>query len=62
MREVLVEQVSLTRSDLIKETAKKFGYTRLSSGIEACIDYVVNEAMEQETMTQLENGNLILPE
>lgn len=41
--EVLAEQVSLTKTDLIRETAKKFGFTRLGN----VIDGTVQNAIEQ---------------
>lgn len=41
--EVLTEQVSLTRTDLVRETAKKFGFARLGT----IIDSTVQNAIEQ---------------
>jgi hypothetical protein len=41
--EVLKEQVSLTKTDLIRETAKKFGFSRLGN----VIDVTVQNAIEQ---------------
>lgn len=44
--EVLTEQVGLSREDLVKETAKKFGYTRLGTVIEKAVNGAVSCGLE----------------
>ncbi len=58
IKEVLNEQISLSEADLIKETAKKFGYPRLGSVIESVIRFSIKRAMEQGLIGILENGNV----
>jgi len=60
MKEVLNEQISLSQADLIKETAKKFGYLRLGSVIDTVIQFAINKALEQGLMGKNDNGNIIL--
>lgn len=45
MTEVLSEQVGLSRADLIRETAKKFGYTRLGTVMTATVEFAVDKAV-----------------
>ena len=45
--EVLDEQISLSKDDLVRETARKFGYTRLGSVIDSSVSYAINVAMEK---------------
>ncbi|MGN0587691.1 MAG: DUF3320 domain-containing protein [Oscillospiraceae bacterium] len=40
INEVLCEQISLSETDLIRETAKKFGYSRIGGIIENSVGYV----------------------
>lgn len=51
--EVLMEQISLSREDLIRETARKFGYTRLGAVIEKAVGdavlYGINRGRIRET-------------
>ncbi len=56
IREVLEEQVSLTRKDLIRETAKKFGYLRLGAVIENTISYAIDSAGKHGLIKE-ENGD-----
>ena len=60
IREVLEEQISLLRKDLIKETAKKFGYTRLGAVIENTIDYAIDRAKDRELISEDDSGKFIL--
>ena len=60
VREVLEEQISLSRKDLIKETAKKFGYSRLGTVIENTIDYAIERAREREIISEDHSGKFIL--
>ncbi len=60
IREVLEEQISLLRKDLIKETAKKFGYTRLGAVIENTIDHAIDRAKDRELISEDDSGKFIL--
>lgn len=60
IKEVLEEQISLSRKDLIKETAKKFGYSRLGAVMENTIDHAINCAKEREFLNEDSSGKLIL--
>lgn len=60
IKEVLNEQISLSEADLIKETAKKFGYPRLGSIIDNVVKFAINKAMEQGVVGKLENGNVVI--
>ena len=43
--EVLSEQIGLSRADLIRETAKKFGYTRPGAVMSATVGFAVDKAV-----------------
>ena len=60
LKEVIEEQISLSRKDLIRETAKKFGYPRLGAVIENTIDYAIDRAKEREIITEDTSGKLSL--
>ena len=60
IKEVLEEQIGLLRKDLIRETAKKFGYTRLGAVIENTIDYAIDRAKERGIVSEDSNGKFIL--
>ena len=45
MTEVLSEQIGLSRADLIRETARKFGYTRLGTVMTAAVEFAVDKAV-----------------
>lgn len=45
MTEVLSEQIGLSRADLIRETAKKFGYTRLGTVMTSTVEFAVVKAV-----------------
>lgn len=45
MTEVLSEQIGLSRADLIRETAKKFGYTRLGAVMTSTVEFAVDKAV-----------------
>ncbi len=60
IKEVLEEQISLLRKDLIKETAKKFGYSRPGAVIENTIEYAVDRAKEREVIKEDPSGKLML--
>ena len=48
IREVLTEQISMKKEDLIKETAKKFGYFRMGNVIETSILNAIEYAVEKQ--------------
>jgi hypothetical protein len=56
--EVLKEQVSLSETDLIRETAKKFGFTRLGNVIESSIKYAIDDGLHKEAVKRLDNDNI----
>ena len=60
--EVLKEQISLSQTDLIRETAKKFGFSRLGNVIETSVKYAINIAINKEILERLDNGNIVLNE
>lgn len=49
--EVLDEQISLSKEDLIRETARKFGYTRLGSVIDTAVTYALDMAVAKGCVT-----------
>ena len=57
--EVLDEQISLSKDDLVRETARKFGYTRLGSVIDTSVSYAINMAVENGRI-MLENNRYLL--
>ena len=59
--EVLREQVSLPRPDLIRETAKKFGFSRRGNVIESTISYAIEKGIDRGCLLVLESGNIALP-
>lgn len=58
--EVLNEQVSLTMDDLVRETAKKFGYSRLGKVIQNAVGYAILQGINRGTLRKMENGNVVL--
>lgn len=60
--EVLNEQISLSENDLIRETAKKFGYSRIGGVIECSVEYAVRTAISKGKLIKAENGNIALSE
>lgn len=60
--EVLQEQDSLSETDLVREPAKKFGFSRLGNVIENTVRYAIQKGMMQGTLTRLEKGNIALKE
>lgn len=45
VKEVLCQQISLSETDLVRETAKKFGYTRAVGITESVISYTLKKAL-----------------
>ena len=58
--EVLDEQISLTEEDLVRETARKFGYTRLGNVIEHSVTYAITSALEKGLIKE-EHNRYLLP-
>ncbi len=54
--EVIEQQGNLSESDLLKETAKKFGYTRLGKVIDTTVKNAIAKAVNEGTVKKLENG------
>lgn len=59
LMEVLEHQISIPRTDLMKEVAKKFGYTRLSSAIERAVNLAIEKAVEKKGVVVSEDGDRI---
>ncbi|MBO5070609.1 MAG: DUF3320 domain-containing protein, partial [Roseburia sp.] len=60
--EVLKEQISISEVDLIRETAKKFGFSRLGNVIENTVKYALEKGKKSGILRVLENGNLTMDE
>ena len=60
VKEVLLEQISLTKDDLVRETAKKFGYSRLGNVIEQAVNHAIDCGVRQQRLKLLEDGKVIL--
>ncbi len=58
--EVLQEQVSLSQTDLIKETARKFGFSRMGSVIEGAVGYALQKGVAAGRLQVLESGKYAL--
>ncbi|MBQ3077011.1 MAG: DUF3320 domain-containing protein, partial [Clostridia bacterium] len=59
---VLSEQFSMLPEDLLRETARKLGYTRLGGHVTAAITTALTLAREQGDITEAANGLLTLTE
>lgn len=59
--EVLKEQVSLAREDLVREAAKKFGYTRMGSIMEKAVEAAIVYGMRNGRVLE-KDGKMLLPE
>ena len=58
--QVLREQVSMTRPDLERETAKKFGFSRMGNVIESTVGYALDKGIGKGVLKVLDNGNISL--
>ncbi len=56
--EVLRQQGSMTRADLVREIAKKFGFSRLGNVIESVVGYVLQESLDKGLLQESENGKI----
>ena len=59
---VLDEQISMSREDLLRETANRLGYTRLGSNVLSVLALGLDYAQGQGSITEGENGNFVLSE
>lgn len=60
--EVLCEQISLSETDLIKETAKKFGYSRTGGVIEITVKFAIQKGISLGRLIVSDKGNISLSE
>lgn len=56
--EVLREQGAMERPDLVRETAKKFGFSRLGNVIENVVGYGLQACLKQGLMQEMDNGKI----
>ncbi len=59
IRAVIESQISLLRTDMIRETAKLFGFTRLGSIISESVERGILEAQKRQFIQVLDEGNRI---
>lgn len=59
VREILEAQISLTRADLIRETARLFGFSRLGAIVEDSMQRGIDKAIQRNFATE-ENDRIIL--
>ncbi len=60
IKEVLDEQISLTKKDLVRETAKKFGFSRLGGVIENTVLAAVETAKKRNILAEDDSGKIVL--
>ena len=60
VNEVLCEQISLSETDLIKETAKKFGFSRAGGVIESTVKYAVSKGISEGRLALSDKGSVAL--
>lgn len=56
--EVLCEQISLSETDLIRETAKKFGFSRMGGVIEGTVGYSIHKNISAGKILKNDNGSI----
>ena len=56
--QVLCEQGSMQKSDLIKETAKKFGFTRTGSLIDVTVGFALDNAINNGRLSTSQDGKI----
>ena len=56
--QVLCEQGSMQKSDLIKETAKKFGFTRTGSLIDVTVGFALDNAVNNGRLSTSQDGKI----
>ena len=57
---VLREQISMTREDLARETARKLGYSRMTKNVVSGVDAVITEAENAVLIEKSGNETFIL--
>ena len=63
IRTIVLEQIGLSRIDLIRETAKVFGYSRLGNTIEASVNSGIEQALLRGYVQVSEDGeHITLPQ
>lgn len=62
IHEVLLEQMSVSHSDLVREVAKKLGFTRLGAVLDAVIGHAIQCCADAGKIVILPNGYLALEE
>ena len=62
LTEVLCEQICLSEGDLIREAAKKFGYSRIGGVIEKTIGYAINKEISTNRLARSEKGSISIAE
>ncbi|MBP0964808.1 MAG: DUF3320 domain-containing protein [Oscillospiraceae bacterium] len=62
VNEVLCEQISLSETDLIKETAKKFGYSRTGGVIESTVRYAIQKGVSSGKLVISDKTGISLSE
>lgn len=60
IKEVLMEQISVSRADLIRETAKKFGFSRLGNVIETTISHAIKCGEDRGIIIVTDDDRIIL--
>jgi len=58
VKEILKQQLSLPKSELIKETARLFGYARMGSKVESAILLGIDNAVKRQIIVA--NGDRIV--
>lgn len=59
IREILNEQISLSREDVVRETAKRFGYTRVGAVIDTLVGIGIAGAEQRGFVTVSDDGQKI---
>lgn len=60
IKEVLIQQISLSKADLIRETSKKFGFTRIGNVIEITVNNAIQYAIEQGMISVLDEKVMLV--
>ncbi len=60
--EVLREQIALSQEDLIRETARKFGFARVGGQIGSTVGYVILSGLNNDKLKKDDNQRIIINE
>ncbi len=60
MVDILEKSISLPEADLLKETAKAFGYQRMGTALEAAIRNAMKYASKRGVVKKKDNGNYVM--